>query len=92
MLKYLLELGVGAAKNFWRMATFFNPASGVMRLYSISCSDWYTCELKSRLICLLALGVGTVKSFFGECPLSIILRPESCDCILFSIQIGVHVN
>ena len=67
------------SKEFlWRMVTFYNPASGVMWLHSISCSVWHTCELKLRLKCLLALGVGTVKSFFGEWPLFIILHSISC--------------
>ena len=74
----------------WRMTTIYNPASKVMWLYSISCSNWLTCELKLRLERILAFGVGTVKSFFGEWPLSIILSPESFDCILFPIQIGIH--
>ena len=74
------------------MTTFYNPASEDMGLYSISCSDWFRCELKLRLECILDLGVGTVKSFFGEWPLFIILRPESCDCIPFPVQIVIHVN
>ena len=54
--------------------------------------DWLTCELKLRLECILDLGVGTVKSFFGEWPLFIILHLESYDCIPFPVHIGIHVN
>ena len=86
-------LGIRDSKIFlWRMATFYNPASRVMWLYSISYSDWHTCELKLRLKCLVALGEGTVKNFFGEWSLFIILQLESCDCIPFPVQFGIHVN
>ena len=76
----------------WRMTTIYNPASKVMWLYSISCSDWLTCELKLRLECILDLGVGTVKSFFGEWPLFIILHLESYICIPLPVYIGIHLN
>ena len=75
-----------------RMTTFYNPASEVIGLHSIFCSDLLTCGLKLRLECLLDLGVGTVKSFFEEWPLFIILCPESWDFIPFPVQIGILVN
>ena len=74
------------------MTTFYNPASEVIGLHSIFCSDLLTCELKLRLECILDSGAGSVKSFFGKWPLFIILHPESFDYIPFPVQMVLHMN